>query len=59
MKLNINFANKIPKVAKNNEVIFLKEKSIKRKDLNQLSKTIFSDKLFLEQNFLKKDHNNK
>ena len=59
MKLNLNFANKIPKVAKNNEIIFLKEKRINRKDLNQLSKTIFSDKLFLEQNFIKKDHDNK
>ena len=59
MKLNLKFVNKIPKEAKDIEVIFLKDKSIKRKDLKHLSKSVFSNKLFSEQNFLKKDHNDK
>ena len=59
MKLNLKFIIKIPQEAKDNEVIFLKEKSIKKKDLKHLTKSVFSNKLFLEQNFLKKDHNDK
>ena len=55
MKLNLKFTSKIPKGAKNNEVIFLKQKNIKRKDLNHIIKSIFSNKLFLEQHFVKKD----
>ena len=59
MNLNLKFAKKIPKEARDNEVIFLKQKNNKRKDLNQIDKYVFSSKLFSEQNFLKKDYNNK
>ena len=59
MKLNLNFLNKIPKAAKNNEVILIKQKYIKSKALKLLSNTVLSSKLFIEQNFLLKDYNNK
>ena len=59
MKLNLNFVNKIPKEAKDCEIIFLSQKNQKTKDLNQLIKSVFSSKLFIEQNFIKKDHGNK
>ena len=59
MKLNLNFVNKIPKDAKDNEIILLKEKSIKNKILKPLNKYVFSNKLFSEQNFLIKNLNNK
>jgi leucyl aminopeptidase len=59
MKLNLNFVSKIPKEAKDYEVIFLNQKKLKKRDLIGLSKSVFSNKLFTEQNFLKKDFNNK
>ena len=59
MKLNLKFATKIPKDAKDNEVIFINQKTIKSKYLKPLNKSIFSSKLFLEKNFLKKDYNDK
>ena len=59
MKLNLNFANKVPKIAKANEIILLTQKVIKSKDIKQLSKSVFSNKLFSEQNFLAKDFNDK
>ena len=57
MKLNLNFVNKLPKIAKDNEIILLTQKVIKSKDIRQLSKSVFSNKLFSEQNFLAKDFN--
>ena len=59
MKLNLNFVTKIPKEAKNNEIIFLKDKKIKNKILKPLNKYIFSNKLFTEKNFLAYNLNNK
>ena len=59
MKLNLKFATKIPKDARDNEVIFVNKETIKSKYLKPLDKSIFSSKLFLEQNFLKKDYNDK
>ena len=59
MKLNLNFTNKSPKQAIDSEIIFLRQKNIKRKDLIHLSKSVFSNKLFVEQNFLVKNHNHK
>ncbi len=59
MKLNLNFLNNTPKVAKDNEVILIKQKHIKSKALKQLSNSILSNKLFNEQKFLLKDYNNK
>jgi len=59
MKLNLKFVTKIPKEAKDNEIIFLKDKNIKNKILKPLNKYIFSNKLFSEKNFLTKNINNK
>ena len=59
MKLNLNFANKSPKEAKDREIIFLRQKSVKRKDLKYLSKSVFSNKLFLEQKFILKNQKDK
>ena len=58
MNLNLKFISKIPKDIKDNEIIFLKDKSIKSKYLQPLNKSLYSSKLFLEQNFLKKDYKN-
>ena len=59
MKLNIKFVTNINRDAKDNEVIFVNKKTIKSKYLKPLNKSIFSSKLFNEQNFLKKDYNDK
>ena len=59
MKLNLNFVNKVPKIAKDNEIILLTQKAFKSKDINQLSKSVFSNKLFSEKNFLAKDFKDK
>ena len=57
--LNLNFVNKVPKIAKDNEIILLTQKVKKSKEIKELTKSVFSNKLFLEQNFLTKDYNNK
>ena len=59
MKLNLNFVNKVPKIAKDNEIILLTQKGIKSKEIKQLSKSVLSNKLFSEQNFLVKDFSDK
>ena len=59
MKLNIKFINKLPKVSEDNEVILIKEKNIKQKNLKAFSKQVLSNKLFAENNFLIKNQNNK
>ena len=59
MKLNLNFVNKVPKIAKDNEIILLTQKVIKSKEIKQLAKSVFNNKLFSEGNFLAKDYNNK
>ena len=59
MKLNLNFVNKVPKIAKDNEIILLTQKVIKSKEIKQLAKSDFKNKLFSEGNFLVKDYNNK
>ena len=53
MKLNLNFVNKVPKIAKDNEIFLLTQKVIKNREIKQLTKSIFSNKLFSEQDFLK------
>ena len=52
MKLNLNFTNKVPKEAKDNEVILVKDKVSKNKELKTLNKSLLVNKLFLEKNFL-------
>ena len=59
MSLNLKFVTRAPKGARDNEIIFLKQKSIKSTRLKSLSKSIFSSKLLNENNFLKKDYNNR
>ena len=51
MKLNLNFTNKVPKEAKDNEVILVKDKVSKNKELKTLNKSLFVNKLFLEKKF--------
>ena len=51
MKLKLDFINKVPKEAKDNEIILVKDKAAKNKSLKSLSKLIFKNKLFLEKKF--------
>ena len=59
MKLNLKFVTKTPKQASENEIVFVKEKSFKNKILKPYNNQIFSNKLFLEEDFLTKNLNNK
>ena len=59
MKLKLNFLKNIPKGANDNEVILVKEKSIKSKILKTLNKDVFSNKLFIDKKFLIKNLNTK
>ncbi len=59
MKLKLKFVNKIPKLDNYNEVILLKDKTIKNKALKPLSKYIFSNKLYSEKKFIIRNLNNK
>ena len=59
MSLNLKFVTKIPKDASDNEIVFLKDKNIKNKIIKPLNRHIFSSKLFIEDNFLIKNLNNK
>ena len=52
MKLKLDFVTKVPKVAKDNQVILLNNKSAQNKIVKSLNKSIFSNKLFLERKFL-------
>ena len=49
MKLNLNFINKIPKIAKDTEIILLSQKVTKSKEIKQFIKSVFSNKLFTER----------
>ena len=46
MKLKLDFVTKVPKVAKDNEVILLNDKTTQNKIVKSLNKSIFSNKLF-------------
>ncbi len=52
MKLKLEFAIKVPKVAIDNEVILLKDKNNKHKIIKYLNKSLFNNKLFLEKKFV-------
>ena len=54
MKLKLEFVTKAPKVAKDNEIILLKDKKNKNKILKSLNKSLFTNKLFQERKFLTK-----
>ena len=52
MKLKLHFINKVPKEARDNEIILVKDKSSKYKILKSINKSLFNNKLFLEKKFL-------
>ena len=52
MKLKLEFVIKPPKVAKDHEIILLKNKNSKIKILKSLNKSLFDNKLFTEKKFL-------
>ena len=54
MKLKLDFVNKVPKQAKDNEIILVKNKANKKIILKSSNKSLFTDKLFLEKNSLLK-----
>ncbi len=51
MKLKLDFVNKVPKEAKDNEIILVKDKATKNKILKSLNKSLFTNKLFIEKKF--------
>ena len=51
MKLKLDFVNKVPKVAKDSQVILIKDKTTQNKIVKSLNKSIFANKLFLEKKF--------
>jgi leucyl aminopeptidase len=51
MKLKLDFVNKVPKQAKDNEIILVKDKATKKILLKSSNKSLFTDKLFLEKKF--------
>ena len=59
MKLKLDFVTKVPKVAKDNEIILLNNKTTQNKIVKSLNKSIFSNKLFLERKFLIQNINDK
>ena len=59
MKLKLDFKIKVPKVAEENEVILLKDKTNGNKLLKFFNKSLFNNKLFLERKILAKNINNK
>ncbi len=59
MKLKLEFVNKAPKVALENEVILLKDKIIKNNLVKSFSKSLFVNKLFLEKKFIIKNFKDK
>ena len=59
MKLKLDFKIKVPKVAEENEVILLKDKTNGNKLLKFFNKSLFNNKLFLERKILSKNINNK
>lgn len=59
MKLKLDFVTKVPKVAKDYQVILIKDKTTQNKIVKSLNKSIFANKLFLERKFLIQNLNDK
>ena len=59
MKLKLDFVTKVPKVAKDNQVILINNENIQNKIVKSLYKSIFANKLFLEKKFLIQNINGK
>ena len=58
MKLKVNFVSKTPKVAMANEIVFVKNKNIKNKNLNPILTKIFDNQLFKENLCVQKEYKN-
>ena len=59
MKLKLEFVSKVPKLAKDNEVILIKDNTFKNKIAGTINKSIFKNKLFLQNKFYIHSANNK
>ena len=59
MKLKLDFVTKVPKVAKDNQVILIKDKTTQNNIVKSLNKSLFANKLFLERKFLIQNLNDK
>ena len=59
MKLKLEFVSKVPKLAKDNEIILIKDKTSKNKIVGTINKSIFNNKLFQEKKFYIQNANNK
>ncbi len=59
MKLKLNFVTKVPKVARDNQVILLNNENTQNKIVKSVNKSIFANKLFLERKFLIQNINHK
>ena len=57
MKLKLDFISKLPKQAKDNMIILVKNKFSKNKLLKSLNKSLFTNKLFLEKKILSRTIN--
>ena len=57
MKLKVNFATKLSKAKAENEIIFVKNKNLKNKNLKPILKFVLESKLFQEELFIQKEYN--
>ena len=59
MNIKVNFVGKLTKAKAVNEIIFVKNKKIKKIILNQILNSILENKLFQDQLFAQKEYKNK
>ena len=57
MKLKVNFVTKLSKAKAENEIIFVKNKNLKNKNLKPILKFVLESKLFQEELFIQKEYN--
>ncbi len=57
MKLKVNFVTKLSKAKSENEIIFVKNKNLKNKNLKPILKFVLESKLFQEELFIQKEYN--
>jgi len=58
MNIKVNFVGKLPKAMSVNEIIFVKDKKIKKVILNSILSSILENKLFQDQLLLQKEYKN-
>ena len=58
MKLKVNFVTKLSKAKTKNEIVFVKNKKIKNKNLNSILKSVLDNELFQERLFAQKEYKN-